>query len=454
MTLWSGRFQEEPAERLWRFTVDTSDRRMLAHDIRGSIAHVRMLGDSGLLDLGEVKSIRGGLETILEDALAERFDFIPKDEDVHSAVERRLSELIGPLAGKLHTGRSRNDQVCLDLRLYLLDACDRCVEGIRGLASLLVEKAEECVDTGLIVPAYTHLQEAQAIPLGHHLMAYVWMLQRDAERLLDAHGRIAVSPLGAGAAGGSSLALQPEISAKHLGLDQVFENSLDAVASRDFVSEFAFAATQCMVHLSRLSEELVLWSTAAFGWAQYGDDFTTGSSALPQKKNPDIAELARGKTASCIGSLTALMALQKGLPLAYNRDLQEDKTLVFAADDALEGALDALSGMIGTATFSPPNVSPWVTALDLAEALVERGRPFREAHEAVGRLVAALLADQRDLSSATVEDLKQADAQFEASDLLRCSIEDSIDRRRTRGGGSFGDVRRQILAWREARTEV
>ena len=450
MTLWSGRFNEGPAERLWNFTVDHSDRRMLLHDVNGSIAHVRMLGDSEILSASEVETIRAGLEKILEESEASKFEFLPVDEDVHSAVERRLGELIGPLAGKLHTGRSRNDQVCLDLRLYLLDACDRCAVGIQHLCDLLVRKAEEAVEAELIVPAFTHLQEAQAVPFGHHLMAYVWMLQRDGERLVDARKRIAISPLGAGAAGGSSLPLQPFRSADHLELNGVFQNSLDAVASRDFVGEFAFCATQCMVHLSRLSEELILWSTSSFDWVEYGDDYTTGSSALPQKKNPDIAELARGKTASCIGSLTALMSLQKGLPLAYNRDLQEDKTLVFAADDALEGALDALAGMIGSATFRSPKISPWVTALDLAEALVERGRPFREAHEAVGRLVSALIADGRDLSSATFEDLKQADPEFHKSDLSRCSIEDSIARRQTHGGGSFADVRRQISEWCES----
>ena len=447
MTLWGGRFSEAPDDSLWRFTVDTADRRLLVDDLSGSLAHVAMLGEVGLLDADEVARLTGGLENILEDAMAGRFEFLDTDEDVHTAVERRLGDLVGPLAGKLHTGRSRNDQVCLDLRLHLRRASDHRVDQLRTFVAVLLDRAEEAGDT--VIASYTHLQQAQAVPLAHHLLAYAWMLSRDIDRFTDARERIDVSPLGAGAAGGSALPLDPSFTAERLGFPAVFDNSLDAVASRDFVAEYTFCCAQTMVHLSRLSEELVLWSTEEFGWATYADRYTTGSSALPHKKNPDIAELARGKTAVVIGDVAGILALQKGLPLAYNRDLQEDKRTVFHADDTLAGALSALTGMVATARFDPPEPSSWVIALDLAEALVARGVPFREAHEVVGRLVGRLQAEGSTFADVDAGDLEAAHPQLVPEDLDLIDPKASVEARRTPGGGSFDSVRKQIERLRQ-----
>ena len=444
MTLWGGRFDAAPDRILWDYTVTTTDRRLLADDIRGSIAHVTMLGDVGLVTLDEAAMLRSGLETMAAEAEAGSFEFVESDEDVHSAVERRLREVIGDVGKKLHTGRSRNDQVALDIRLYMRRACRRRMEGLTGFAETIVELATRYGDA--VIPSYTHMQQAQAVPLGHHLLAYAWMAVRNRSRFEDLERRLGVSPLGAGASGGSSLPLEPANTARLLGFDVVFANSMDAVGSRDLVAEYVWCCAQSMVDLSRLAEELVLWSSTEFGWVTFGDDFTTGSSALPQKKNPDIAELARGRSAGAIGALTAVLALQKALPLTYNRDLQEDKTHLFAADDLLAGTVSALTGMLGGAVFDPPAPSSWVTALDLAEALTERGMPFRDAHHAVGRLVSALVATGRSLAEATVDDLAAADAGFLAADLDRIDCDDSVRRRVTSGGGSFESVRTQIEA--------
>jgi len=442
VTLWSGRFVSGPDETLWRFTTDTSDRRLLVDDVTGSLAHVAMLGEVGLLDDDAVVRIKEGLEHVLDEAHAGRFEFRETDEDIHSAVERRLGELIGDDAGRLHTGRSRNDQIALDLRLYLRRAADHRVEQIQHLVRVLVDQAEEAGDT--VVASYTHLQQAQAIPFAHHLLAYAWMLLRDADRFVEARGRIDVSPLGAGASAGSALPLRPDLVAESLGFHGSFENSLDAVSSRDFASEYAFVAVQTMVHLSRLSEELVLWATEEYGWAEYDDSYTTGSSALPHKKNPDIAELARGKAATVIGDLTGLLSLQKGLPLSYNRDLQEDKRAVFHADDVLTTALSALTGMIETARFDPPPPSSWVVALDLAEALVARGVPFRDAHHAVGGLVAALKAEGRDFTDVTAGELEGTHPQLVPEDVDLLDPKGSVEARRSPRGGSFQSVADQI----------
>ncbi len=446
MKLWGGRFAEPPDAALWRFTVSDADRRLLGDDIRGSLAHARMLGRTGILGAADVDALVGGLARIEAEAAAGTFKFDPADEDVHTAVERRLGELIGPAAGKLHTGRSRNDQVCLDLRLYLARAAAARADQLEGFALVLADRAEGAGDA--VVAAFTHLQAAQAVPLGHHLLAHAWMLLRDAERFRDARGRIAVSPLGAGAAGGSSLPLDPAAVAADLGLAAVFDNSMDAVADRDFVAEHAFCCAQAMVHLSRLAEDLILWATEAFGWATFADRYTTGSSALPQKKNPDIAELVRGRAAAVVGDVTSLLVLQKGLPLTYNRDLQEDKAAVFHADDTLAAALEALTGMVATAELHPPPPSSWVTALDLAEALVARGVPFREAHASVGRLVGRLLADGRSLADVAADDLAAADGRFQPADAALVDPRLSVARRRTPGGGSLASVAAQVARLR------
>ncbi len=450
MTLWSGgRFAEGPADELWAFTVDHSDRRMLVDDVRGSIAHAAMLGSVGLLSAEDAEAMARGLEAIATEAAAGSFVFLDSDEDVHSSVERRLGEIIGDLAGRLHTGRSRNDQVALDLRLYLKRSVGERVAEINGFIEVLVDQAEAVGDT--VVPSYTHVQQAQAVPLAHHLLAYAWMLLRDAERFGDALDRIDVSPLGAGASGGSSLPLDPTFSANELGLAHVFANSMDAVGSRDFAAEFVWCCTQTMVHLSRLAEELILWCSSEFGWVTFSDAFTTGSSAMPQKKNADIAELVRGKSASVIGDLTAITALQKGLPMTYNRDLQEDKRLVFHANDTLSGSLRAMGGMLATASFHAPTPGAWVFALDLAEVLVSRGVPFREAHHIVGGLVSDLVATGRTFPDLTTDDLVTVNALFVSEDLALLDPAVSVANRLTPGGGSMASVRSQIAQLRVPR---
>jgi argininosuccinate lyase len=446
VTLWGGRFEEGPAELLWRFTVDHSDRRLLGDDIRGSLAHAAMLTEVGILSEAESDEIRNGLGEILAEEDAGSFEWIAGDEDVHSAVERRLGELIGANAGKLHTGRSRNDQICLDLRLYLRRQTEARAVQITELIRVLVNLAEEVGDT--VVSSYTHLQQAQAVPLAHHLLAYAWMLLRDRDRFLGAYPRLDTSPLGAGASAGSRLPIDPARSAELLGFRSVFANSMDAVGSRDFVAEYVFCCAQTMVTLSRLAEEMILWATEEYGWVTFGDSYTTGSSAMPQKKNPDVAELTRGKTATVIGDLTTLMTLQKGLPLTYNRDLQEDKRAVFHADDTAALALAALGGMMESAVFHPPPPSSMVTALDLAEILVDRGVPFREAHEVVGGLVARLAADGRTLGDATAVELESAHVQLVPGDVDSLTPEASVAARVTAGGGSMESVRGQLVELR------
>jgi argininosuccinate lyase len=432
MTLWGGRFSAPPDEELWAFTVDNADRRLLACDVEGSMAHVEMLIAVGLLRSDEGEVLRKGLEAIAEEASAGSFQFLDTDEDVHSSVERRLTELAGEVGGKLHTGRSRNDQIALDLRLYLRSAVKARRRDIANLIESLADQASR--HAGTAVATYTHLQQAQRSTLGHHLLAHAWALHRDYERLADLEKRLSVSPLGAGASAGSSLPLDPALTAARLGFATTFENSLDAVSSRDIVAEFGFVATQAMVHFSRLAEELVLWSSLEFGWVKLADEFTTGSSALPQKKNPDVAELVRGRAAGAIGQLTALLALQKGLPLSYNRDLQEDKPALFWLDDALGASSRVLARLIATATFDPPAPSVWTDALGIAENLVRRGIAFRIAHQMVGKLVARLLADGEDLSDVDPDDL--AEIGLLPSDLEvvpsrpGLSVEDQVNRLR------------------------
>ncbi len=442
MTLWGGRFTDTPGGALWAFTVDHSDRRLLPDDVRGSKAHAAMLEHVGLISSENAALIQEGLALIEDEIVRDEFVFTDGDEDVHSAVERRLAELIGVAAGQLHTGRSRNDQVVLDMRLYLGRTGAGRMAQLRDFVEVLTERAGETA--GIVVPTYTHLQQAQVGTLGHHLLAYAWMLLRDIDRFDACLIRIAESPLGAGASAGSSLPLDPDMVASSLDLPGIFANSLDAVASRDFVAEYIFCCAQAMTHLSRLAEELVLWGTVEFGWATYRDRDTTGSSALPQKKNPDPAELARGKAAAVLGDLSAILALQKGLPLSYNRDLQEDKRLLFHADDTLAGALAALLDMVAGATFHPSPPSAWSTALEFAEVLVSRGVPFREAHEVVGRLVTTLLESGRGLEEVRKEDLASSHDVFQAEDVSLADPNRSVSRRVTPGSGSSESVFAQI----------
>jgi argininosuccinate lyase len=444
--LWHGRLSDS-ADVLWRYTTDAIDRRLLAVDVEGSIAHATMLGEVGLVAEDEAATLIDGLGVVAAEAEAGSFAWQPGDEDVHSAVERRLGELSGPVAGKLHTGRSRNDQIALDLRLYLRRAGVARIAEVHRLADALTDGAERTAD--FVVASYTHLQQAQAVSLGHHLMAHAWGLLRDAGRLGDCVTRLGVSPLGAGAAGGSSLPLRPDRTAAMLGFSAVFENSMDAVASRDLASEYVFACAQASIGLSRLAEDVVLWTTEEFGWATLPDALATGSSALPQKKNPDIAELVRGRSAAAIGDVTTMLALQKGLPLTYNRDLQEDKRAVFHADDVLAGALEAMTALVDGLVFDPPRPGPWVAALDLAEALVGRGVPFRTAHAAVAALVASLVGEGRTLADVDAAALIAAHPGFVAGDVELIDPGASLARRRSPGGGSPESVRAQVASLRE-----
>ncbi|MGH8915023.1 MAG: argininosuccinate lyase [Acidimicrobiia bacterium] len=442
MTLWGGRFESGPGEILWSYTRDSSDRRLLVDDIEGSIAHVEMLASSGILKEAEGKSLLEGLGAIHAEAVGGEFEFSDTDEDVHSAVERRLFERVGDVAGKLHTGRSRNDQVSLDIRLYTRRSAEDRIGQLHGYALALTALAERHAET--VVPSYTHLQQAQPTTLGHHLMAYAWMAKRDADRFTDARKRIDVSPLGAAASAGTSLPIDPEETARRLDMGTTFENSLDAVGSRDHLAEYVFCCAQAMVNLSRFAEEIILWATPEFGRARLGDGVTTGSSALPQKRNPDIAELVRGRTARVAGDLASMITLQKGLPLSYNRDLQEDKRIVFDADDVLAGSLEAMVELVTNIEFLPVSPSVDTASLDLAEALVGRGVPFREAHGAVGKLVLGLEGSGRSLADATIDDLSAAHGEFLAADLELIDPMASVTRRRSPGGGSPESVRAQI----------
>jgi argininosuccinate lyase len=390
-TLWHGRFAGGPSEELLAFTASLPcDRRLAADDIAGSRAHVRGLGRAGILDDTEVKVVLGALDQVETELRDATFTFAPSDEDIHTAVERRVTDLAGPAGAKLHTGRSRNDQVATDLRLYAKRELRAVAGRVLDLQDVLADRAAGAGDAYL--PGYTHLQRAQPVLLAHHLLAHAWALARDVDRLLDCRGRLDVSPLGAGALAGSSLPLDPAATATDLGFADVFANSLDAVSDRDFVAEALFALALLGVHLSRLAEDVILWSTDEFGFLHLDDAWATGSSMLPQKKNPDIAELARGKSGRLIGNLTGLLATLKALPLAYNRDLQEDKEPFFDSLDQVNLALVAMAGLLATSTFDTGAMAraadaPASAATDLAEHLVAGGTPFRDAHAIVGALV-------------------------------------------------------------------
>ncbi len=403
-TLWHGRFEDGPDEALLAFTESLSfDIRLAACDVRASKVHVRGLARVGLLTDDERDAILDALTTTGEELTGGGFAAEPSDEDVHTAIERRVTELAGPAGGKLHTGRSRNDQIATAFRLWVRDAVDHLAGRILDLQAMLLDRARQAGDAYL--PGYTHLQRAQPVPLAHHLAAHAWAFGRDVDRLLDARRRIDVSPLGAGALAGSSLPLDPAGNGAELGFGAVFENSLDVTSDRDFVAETLFALSLLGVHLSRMGEEVVLWSSSEFGFLTLDDTFATGSSMMPQKKNPDVAELTRGKSGRLIGHLTGLLTTLKGLPLAYNRDLQEDKEALFDAVDQVDLALSAFGGMVATATFEIDAMAAaaddqTALATDLAESLVESGMPFREAHAVVGALVRQALAGTVTLAEA------------------------------------------------------
>ena len=431
-TLWAGRLDAEPADELMAFTVSLPyDRLLAADDVAASHAHVRGLVRAGLMSEADGVAVATALDVTAAELAAGTFAFAPGDEDIHTAVERRVTELAGDAGARLHTARSRNDQVACDLRLFAKRELAAVAGGVLSLQRVLAERAGEVGEAR--IPAYTHLQRAQPVLLAHHLLAHGWALARDVDRLLDARRRADVSPLGAGASAGTSLPIDPDATAADLGFAARFENSLDAVSDRDFVAESLFALALLGVHLSRLGEEIVWWASEEVGFLRLDDAWATGSSMMPQKKNPDVAELARARAGRLIGNLTGLLATLKGLPLAYNRDLQEDKEPLFDSLAQVRGALAALAGLLRTAVFDEARMAaaaddPFLAATDLAEVLVSRGVPFRQAHERIAGAVRAALAGEGSFA-----DLAAAEVGPEALEILQPG--GTLARRTSPGGG-------------------
>jgi argininosuccinate lyase len=450
LTLWHARPASKTAEALWAFTASIGfDARLAPDDIAGSRAHVRGLTRAGLITNEEASVLLAALARVEEELSTGTFKFLPTDEDIHTAVERRVTELAGEAGPKLHTGRSRNDQVATDLRLYVKRSIAEVARRVVYLQRVLYDRAKVCAGQEVYLPGYTHLQRAQPVLLAHHLLAHGWAFERDVDRLLASHHRMDVSPLGAAALAGSSLPLDPDATAEDLGFAHRFENSLDAVSDRDFVAETLFDLALLGVHLSRLGEEVVLWASAEFGFLHLDDAWATGSSMLPQKKNPDVAELARAKAGRLIGHVAGFLSTLKGLPLAYNRDLQEDKEPLFDAFDQVLAALPAMAGLLASATFDADKMAEAadeadVSAVDLAEWLVIRGMPFRAAY----LMVANLVRDARDRHVPLAE-LVEAHPQL-GSDALALLEPGVAVRRRTSPGGAGPDpVAAQLRRFRE-----
>ncbi|HEY5540097.1 MAG TPA: argininosuccinate lyase [Coriobacteriia bacterium] len=453
-TPWGGRFEKTPAKFLAEFGNSLPvDRRMWAEDIRGSIAHARMLGKQGVIGQADAEAIEAGLSAIYREIKAGTFEWNLADEDVHMAIERVLTERIGPAGARLHTGRSRNDQVATDARLYAKRAVAELATGVLALRRTLVSLAEEHL--GVVMPGYTHLQKAQPVLFSHHLLAYSWMLARDLTRLRHAHEAADVLPLGSAALAGTTYPLDREYVAARLGFSAVSENSMDAVSDRDFLLDLTYAAAVCQTHLSRLAEEIILWSTEEFGFVTLDDEFSTGSSIMPQKKNPDFAELVRGKTGRVLGDLQALLVTLKGLPLAYNKDMQEDKEPAFDAIDTLSMSLRAMDGMLGTMRVNAEKMRAaaqggFMAATDIADYLVGKGMPFREAHEVVGRLVLACEREGRSLQELSAADFAEHASEFGADVVDAVDIDRLVARRTTVGGTGHEAVRAQLASANDA----
>jgi argininosuccinate lyase len=423
------------------------DRRLFRYDIEGSVAHARMLGRQGIITKEEARAIVAGLRKVLADIEAENFIFRPDDEDIHMAIEKALTDRIGDVGGKLHTGRSRNDQVALDIRLYLREEIDRVLGLLVELKTGFLKLAKK--ECGVILPGYTHLQKAQPVLLSHYFLAFWEMLARDEARFRDCLKRVNVMPLGAAALAGTGLPIDRSYVARLLGFPAVTQNSLDAVSDRDFAAEFVFAASLTMMHMSRFCEDLILWSTDEFGYVEIADAFTTGSSIMPQKKNPDVAELIRGKTGRVYGHLVSLLTILKGLPMTYNRDLQEDKEPLFDTVDTLQASLGILAAMIGRLNFHRKRMEKgaeggFSTATDVAEYLVLKGVPFREAHGIVGKLVAFCLQSKKALTDLTLKEFRRFYPGFE-KDLFAClTVRQSVNARKMIGGTAEEVVRKRI----------
>jgi argininosuccinate lyase len=448
--LWGGRFEGATEAAVEAFTASIHfDRALARYDLQVSQAHAAMLEEAGLIPAEDGVALRRGLEQITREIEDGSFPLDPALEDIHMNIETRLHELIGAPAGRLHTGRSRNDQVATDLRLYLRETATAAERGLLELRQVLLTRAREQIDT--ILPGYTHLQRAQPVRLAHHWLAFIEMFGRDGGRFADLRGRIVDCPLGAGALAGTTLPLDRFATAQTLGFDRPSANSMDAVSSRDAAMEFLSAAAIAMVHLSRLSEELVLWSSAEFGFIELADGYSTGSSLMPQKKNPDVPELVRGKTGRAIGNLVALLTTMKGLPLTYNRDMQEDKEPLFDSAATLRGSLEVTAGAIATLRVDSERMAqaaddPMLLATDLAEALVRVGVPFREAHEAVGRVVGQCVRQGLDLRSLSREDLRAVHPEFPASGAELLSLTRAVEERNLVGGPARAVVEPALAA--------
>ncbi len=447
-TSWSGRFNEPVAELVKKYTASVGfDYRLAEFDIQGSLAHAQMLGAQKIISLEDVKVIEAGLAEILLEIQAGQFEWLLDLEDVHLNIEKRLTDKIGDAGKRLHTGRSRNDQVATDVRLWLRATTDQVIAALKKLQLSLLDLADAHFDT--VMPGFTHLQVAQPVTFGHHLMAYVEMLNRDGQRFTDCRRRINRLPLGAAALAGTSYPIDRELVAKKLGFDGVCENSLDAVSDRDFAIEFTFAASLVMTHLSRLSEELILWSSPRFAFVDIADRFCTGSSIMPQKKNPDVPELVRGKTGRVYGHLTALLTLMKGQPLAYNKDNQEDKEPLFDTADTLLVTLEIYADMMRGIAVNKENMRQaasegYATATDLADYLAKKGMPFRDAHEVVALAVRYAVDKKVELSDLPLETLQQFAPEISDDVYAVLTLEGSLNSRNHIGGTAPVQVKAAI----------
>ena len=451
---WGGRFTEATSRQVEEYTASIPyDWRLYPYDIAGSIAHAAMLGKTGIITGREAQRIIKGLKEILHEISSGRLRFSTALEDIHMNIEHRLIRKIGATGGKLHTARSRNDQVALDIRMYLRDEILRLRHLLRDLQRAVVELADREKDT--VLPGYTHLQRAQPVLFGHHLLAYYEMFERDRGRLADCYRRVNVLPLGSGALAGTVLPIDRKFVAKLLGFDSMSENSMDAVSDRDFAVEFVSACCQIMVHISRFAEELVMWSSAEFGFITIADAFTTGSSIMPQKKNPDVAELARGKTGRVFGSLTALLTLLKGLPLAYNRDLQEDKEPLFDAADTVSRTLAVIASMLKSVQVNREAMrhaaeDGFITATDLADYLVRKGMPFRQAHEVVGRAVLRAIGLRCGLKDLPLAEYRKMSPLIKSDVYKAMSVQTSVSRRTSFGGTAQANVNKRLAVLKKA----
>ncbi|CAN7678207.1 argininosuccinate lyase [Aminobacter sp. LjRoot7] len=457
--MWGGRFASGPAAIMEAINASIGfDKKLYAQDIRGSVAHSEMLAETGIISADDQQKIAHGLNTILREIEDGKFAFSTRLEDIHMNVESRLAELIGPSAGRLHTARSRNDQVAVDFRLWVKDEFHRVAEALKGLIAAFLERAEQHAST--VMPGFTHLQTAQPVTFGHHCMAYVEMFARDLSRVRDAIERMNESPLGAAALAGTGFPIDRFKTAKALGFREPTRNSLDSVSDRDYALEFLSIAAICATHMSRLAEEIVIWSTPQFGFVRLSDSFSTGSSIMPQKKNPDAAELVRAKTGRVNGHLIGLLTVMKGLPLTYSKDMQEDKEAVFDAAETLDLMLAAMTGMVGDMTINEQAMrkaagSGYSTATDLADWLVRTlGMPFREAHHVTGRAVALAESKKVGLEKLALEDLKSIHDGITDDIFSVLSVQNSVKSRTSFGGTAPAEVKKQVRYWKKRLTKA